>query len=231
MKRVSVIVPCHNEAESIGPVLERLRRAVPEAEVIVVDDGSTDGTAQVVQQVPGVQLLARDRNGGKGIALRQGMAAATGDVLVFMDGDGQDAPEDLPLLVDRVSEGSQFVNGSKFIGAMEEGAISLPNYWGNRFMSGLINLLFGSAITDSQSGYRAISRQVALEMTLSSSHYEIETEMLCRALKTGVGVIEVPVTRKARSGGTTGFRRVRNGLRVLAMIFKERATPAPSRRS
>ena len=223
-KTLSVIVPCHNEAESIGPVLERLRRAVPDAEVIVVDDGSTDGTAREAARVSGIQLLARSENGGKGIALREGMAAATGDVLVFMDGDGQDAPEDLHLLVDQVGAGGQFVNGSKFIGAMEEGAISLPNYWGNRFMSGLINILFGSAITDSQSGFRAISRRAALSMKLSSSQYEIETEMLCRALKTGLQVIEVPVTRQARSGGTTGFRRVRNGLRVLAMILKERIT-------
>ena len=225
MKTISVIVPCHNEVESIGPVLEGLRRAVPDAEVIVVDDGSMDGTAQEAARISGVQLLARDKNGGKGIALREGMAAATGDVLVFMDGDGQDAPEDLHLLVEQVKAGSQFVNGSKFIGAMEAGAISLPNYWGNRFMSGLNNLLFGSAITDSQSGFRAISRQVALGMDLSSSQYEIETEMLCRALKTGVHVAEVPVTRQARSGGTTGFRRVRNGLRVLAMILKERTAP------
>ncbi len=225
MKTISVIVPCHNEVESIGPVLERLRRVVPDAEVIVVDDGSTDDTAQEAARIFGVQLLARAKNGGKGIALREGMAAATGDVLVFMDGDGQDAPEDLHLLVEQMRAGNRFVNGSKFIGAMEAGAISLPNYWGNRFMSGLINLLFGSAITDSQSGFRAISRQVALEMDLSSSQYEIETEMLCRALKTGVHVAEVPVTRQARSGGTTGFRRVRNGLRVLAMILKERTAP------
>ena len=225
METLSVIVPCHNEAASIGPVLRRLRAAVPEAEVIVVDDGSTDGTALEACRVPGVKLISRQRNGGKGVALRQGIAAATGDVLVLMDGDGQDAPEDLLLLLDQVRAGHAFVNGSKFIGAMEEGAISTPNYWGNRFMSGLISLLFGATITDSQSGFRAMTRQVAQGMKLSSAQYEIETEMLCRALKSGVGVAEIPVTRKARSGGKTGFKRVRNGLRILAMILKERVTP------
>jgi len=224
-EKISVIVPCHNEAASIGPILQRLCAVVPDAEVIVVDDGSTDGTADEARRIPGVQVVVRPSNGGKGVALREGMAAASGEILVFMDGDGQDVPEDLPLLVDQVRAGRHFVNGSKFIGAMEAGAISRPNYWGNRFMSGLINLLFGAGITDSQSGFRALSWQLALGMDLSSSQYEIETEMLCRALKSGVGVAEVPVTRKARIGGHTNFRRVHNGLRILRMILRERITP------
>ena len=89
-------------------------------------------------------------------------------------------------------------------------------------MSRLINLLFGSAVTDSQSGFRVISRDLIAQWRLDSTQYEIETEMLCKALKAGVEVKEVPVTRKARTAGRTGFRRVKNGLRILRTILKER---------
>jgi len=219
---LSVIIPCHNEAQSIQAVLERIRRVVPRAEVIVVDDGSTDHTAGVASRVPGVQVLRLGRNQGKGVALRRGIEAAMGDRLLFIDGDGQDSPEDILPMLSRAEAGSPFVNGSKFSGEMEPGSISRPNYMGNRFMSGLINRLFGAAVTDSQSGFRLISRRVIRGMRLTASQYEIETEMLCQALKAGVQVDEVPVTRKARTGGSTGFRRVRNGSRVLLMILKQR---------
>ena len=224
----SIVVPCHNEAHSIRGILEGVRAAVPDADLLVVDDGSTDGTAGIASAVEGVTVFLRGSNGGKGLALRDAIEQARGEVLVFIDGDGQDSPEDITLLLREVESsgggGSAFVNGSKFIGGIERGAISLPNYWGNRFMSGLINLLFGARISDSQSGFRAVSRGLARSMPLSSAQYEIETEMLCKALKAGVDVREVPVTRKARAGGTTGFRRVRNGLRILGMILKERVT-------
>ena len=224
--RHSIIVPCHNEAHSIQGILRGARQAFPEAEVLVVDDGSTDGTAGLAEAVEGVRVVARPENGGKGIALRMGIKEARGEVLVFLDGDGQDSPEDIALLLDELmsSPHVSMVNGSKFIGGCEEGAISTPNYWGNRFMSGLINLLFKSSITDSQSGFRAIKGELARSMPLTSTQYEIETEMLCKAIKAGVDVREIPVVRKARTGGTTGFRRMHNGLRILKMIIKERFT-------
>lgn len=224
MRTISIIVPCHNEAGAIREVLIGIRRAAPEAEILVVDDGSTDSTAERVAAVPDVRLIRLAPNRGKGIALQEGLAATTGEIVVFIDGDGQDDPADLPRLLAAVEAGGRFVNGSKFIGAIEPGGISRPNFWGNRFMSGLIHLLFGGAVTDSQSGFRAIERGVLANWRLRSVQYEIETEMLCRALKNGVRVIETPVTRKARVAGATGFRRIRNGLRIVATILRERLT-------
>ena len=221
-ERLSVIVPCHNEAQSIQAVLEGIRRVIPRAEVIVVDDGSTDNTAHIAASVPGVQVLRLGENQGKGVALRRGIDATRGDTVLFIDGDGQDSPEDILPMLARAKAGSHFVNGSKFRGEMEPGSISGPNYLGNRFMSGLINRLFGATVTDSQSGFRLVSRQTLQGMRLTATQYEIETEMLCQALKAGVQVDEVPVTRKARIGGSTGFRRIRNGSRVLLMILKQR---------
>ncbi len=224
--RCSVVVPCHNEAHSVQRILRGVRQAMPDAEVMVIDDGSTDGTADLAELVDGVRVVRLPQNGGKGVALRRGIAEARGEVLVFLDGDGQDAPEDIQRMLRELASGPRvaMVNGSKFIGGCEDGAISLPNYWGNRFMSALINLLFGATISDSQSGFRAFRADLARGMPLSSTQYEIETEMLCKALKSGVEVREIPVVRKARAGGTTGFRRVHNGLRILRMIIRERVT-------
>jgi hypothetical protein len=89
----------------------------------------------------------------------------------------------------------------------------------------MINLLFGCRVTDSQSGLRAVSRSLVAPWTIRAAQYEIETEMLCKALKRGVRIVEVPVTRRARLSGATGFRRVRNGLRILFTILRERLTP------
>ncbi len=222
MVETSIIVPCHNEAGAIREVLAGIRRAVPAAEILVVDDGSDDGTADRAAEIDGVRVIRLSPNRGKGLALQAGMGAAAGRTFVFIDGDGQDDPADLPRLLREVEAGSRFVNGSKFIGTIERGAISRPNFWGNRFMSGLIRLLFGGAVTDSQSGFRAIRRDLALSFRLRSVQYEIETEMLCQALKQGVRVTEIPVTRKARAAGATGFRRIRNGLRILWTILRER---------
>jgi glycosyltransferase involved in cell wall biosynthesis len=222
--RYSIIIPCYNEAGSIGPVLGEIVKQVPDAEHIVIDDGSTDETARIVEKIKQVRLVKLGVNSGKGVALRKGIEEAAGEVIVFIDADGQDDPADLPLLLDQVEQGHPFVNGSKFIGTIEEGGISRPNFYGNLFMSGLINLLFGSWITDSQSGFRAIEKKYADRWNLISTEYEIETEMLCKALKSGLRVQEVAVTRKARTAGSTGFKRVRNGLRVLGMILKERFT-------
>jgi len=215
----SVIIPCHNEAASIRLVLQGVKANLPQAQVIVVDDGSKDRTSDEVSKVAGVELFRSQTNLGKGRALLKGVEAAKGDYLIFIDGDGQDDPNDLPAMIRKIEEGALFVNGSKFIGKCEQGAITSINAMGNRFMSGLINLLFGAHVSDSQSGFRIISKKLVEGWSLDSVEYEIETEMLIRALKQKIAVMEIPVTRKARTGGATGFRRIRNGLRILRMIL------------
>lgn len=221
---LSVIIPCHNEAVSIEPLLHAVLAQLEgrDIELIVVDDGSTDGTSEEASSVPSVKIVRLEKNQGKGVALQKGIEAAGGDILFLMDGDGQDDPADIIPMLDEIEKGAAFVNGSKFIGSMEPGAISRINYYGNRFMSFLINILFNARITDSQSGFRAIKRSVLDGWRLDSIEYEIETEMLCKALKAKVEVREVAVTRKPRTGGATGFQRYHNGWRVMMMIFKER---------
>jgi glycosyltransferase involved in cell wall biosynthesis len=221
---LSVVIPAYNEGGSIGGVVRGLRRHVDpsDAEIIVVDDGSSDDTADAARGAGADIVLRLPGNRGKGEALKAGIGVARGRHLLFMDGDGQDRPEDVPLLVDAARRGARFVNGSRFIGVLEPGAISRINLWGNLFMSGVINLLFGTRISDSQAGFRVLESDLAKAMTLSARQYEIETEMLLKAVKGRVDIREVPVTRRARGAGRSHFRRFYNGFRILFWILRER---------
>lgn len=218
---VTAVLAARNEAGTIAGVVRRTLAALPEGgEVVVVDDGSADDTARLAAEA-GARVVRREAAGphGKGLALRDGIAAARGGVVVFLDADGQDPPEDVALLLAALEPGVDLVNGSKFIGTCRPGAISRINRAGNRFMSALVNVLFGLAITDSQSGFRAIRLARLRALPLAAREYEIETEVLLRGALAGWRMVEVPVTRDRRGAGRSGFRRVRNGLRILALIL------------
>jgi glycosyltransferase involved in cell wall biosynthesis len=221
-----VIIAAYNEGPNLGPVIDGVRKFIREGdEILVVDDGSTDNTSEVARS-HGARVVRQEPNQGKGMAIRRGIREATGDAILFIDGDGQDPPDDLARLIVEMEKGADMVNGSKFIGTLKDGAISLPNYYGNRFMSGMINLLFGVRITDSQSGFRAFNLEKVRKINLDASEYEIETEMLIKAIRQGFKIVEVGVTRDKRASGETSFKRVRNGLRILGTIIKLRLTAA-----
>jgi glycosyltransferase involved in cell wall biosynthesis len=221
--KYSIVIPCHNEAGNIGRLLEAIEPLKESCEVIVVDDGSDDSTFQVAAGFDWVRCTRLPVNQGKGHALQKGIANAQGEYLIFLDGDGQDPPGDIPRLISAAEDGADFVNGSKFLGNLEPGAMSPLNYLGNRFMSWLVNRLFGVRITDSQSGFRCIRADFLRSLNdLSSAEYEVETEILLRAVKAGLAIREVGVRRLARGSGVSGFRRVRNGLRILFTILRER---------
>ena len=218
---LEVIIAAHDEAAAIGAVVSGLLRALPGADVIVVDDGSVDPTSARAREA-GARVVHLWPNRGKGVALREGIAASTRRWLLFIDGDGQDDPEDARKLLAARGPGVAMVNGSRFIGTLHRGAISGPNLLGNLLMTGVLDLCFGATITDSQAGFRVIDGELARAMPLRSRQYEIESEMLAKLLKAGHQVREIPVDRYERAGGTTDFRRIRNGLRILGTILSER---------
>lgn len=218
---LDVIIAAHNEAACIRDVVAGVRSVVPTANVIVVDDGSIDPTSAEAISA-GARVVHLWPNRGKGVALRAGIAASSAQWLLFIDGDGQDDPNDIPRLLEKAGPGVGLVNGSRFLGELHNGAISGPNLLGNLAMTGVLDLCFATRVTDSQAGFRLFNGDLARRMQLRSREYEIETEMLAKALKSGLKVIEVPMHRYARGGGTTDFRRVRNGLRILGTIFAER---------
>jgi len=223
--KVCVVIAAYNEGPNIGRVVRGVKGVLGTGdEVLVVDDGSTDNTTEAARAA-GARVVQQWPNQGKGRAIIKGIREARGDIVVFIDGDGQDPPEEIPLLLAPMrDQDADMVNGSKFIGQLKEGAISRPNYYGNLFMSGFINILFGVKITDSQSGFRAWRLEKMRGLKLDAKEYEIETEMLIKAVKAGLKVVEAPVTRDKRAYGSTSFKRVRNGTRILWTILRLRLT-------
>ncbi len=222
LPRVSVVLAAYNEAASIASVVRGSFEHTPNVcEVMVIDDGSTDGTAQLAEAA-GARVLRLAVNGGKGVAIRHGIAHATGDVLLFLDADGQDDPADIPLLLAALTPGVDMVVGSRFLGRFEAGAITPVNRAGNRFLTGVVNALFGAALTDTQAGFRCVRREAAARCTLTARRYDIEVDLLLGVLRNGGRVAEVPVRRDARHGGASQLHSVRDGTRILVKILRRR---------
>ena len=220
---LDVIIPCHDEAATIGDVVRRCRQAlaaVPHG-VLVVDDGSSDGTAEAAE-AGGARVLRLSPNRGKGAALMAGVRQTRAPLVLFLDRDGQDDPADLPRLLAAMRPGVDLVIGSRFLGTLHCGAIHPLNRRANLAFSRLISVLFGRRITDSQAGVRLVRRAALEGIPVRAREYDVETEVLLKGLKAGWGVVEVPVSRHPRRASATGFRRVRHGSLILWTILRER---------
>lgn len=210
--RISVVIPAYNEEKRIGGVLSQIPDFVDE--VIVVDDGSTDRTSEVAESF-GVGVIRLEQNQGKGRAMREGIKEATGDVVVFMDADGQHRPEEIEKLVTPIISGeADFVIGSRSIKA--RGERPLIRKVSNFLSTSLIRLKLGIEVHDTQSGFRAVRRDFLPD--IESKRYEVETEMLIKAVKKGARVKEVPVERIY--GIETGHFRFEDVLRFLHALLK-----------
>lgn len=220
--RVSVILAAHNEAPTIADVVTRCRAASPDVvEVLVVDDGSSDGTGALAEAA-GARVLTLSPNRGKGVALRHGIDHATGDALVFLDADGQDDPAEMPALLAPLRHGADLVIGSRFLGTFERGAITALNEAGTHLLNAVFNVLFDAHITDCLAGYRAARAASLRRFTIAARRYDIEVDILIGVLQTGGHVIEVPVRRMPRLHGSSDLRSFRDGTRILLCMLRKR---------
>ena len=219
---LSVVIAAHNEQGAIAAVVRRCREVLgPAVQIIVVDDGSTDGTAQLARDA-GAQVLQLVPNQGKGRALAAGFAQTTGRWVATLDGDGQDPPDDLLRLWAARGDRVGLVIGARWNGKLAAGAVKPINLLGNLALTALFDLLFGCLVSDTQAGVRLLRGELARGIAWQSAQYEIETEVLARVLRRGWRVVEVPVTRRPRQGGSTDFRRVANGLRIVRTMLAVR---------
>jgi glycosyltransferase involved in cell wall biosynthesis len=218
---LSIIIPVYNEELTIGNIIDRVKAAAQrtalKTEVIVVDDHSYDKSLQQAAK-HGVKLYSLKRHSGKGYALRAGFAKAKGDVIVTMDSDGSHRPEELLEVLAPVLHGqADLVIGSRYMNHKQVAARRL-NAFGVRLFNQFIQLLTGVAITDSQSGYRAMKRQVLQSQKLKSGEYEIESEMLVKTAKKKFRIAEVPISFEQRTYGRSGVDPLFDGFKIMLSI-------------
>jgi dolichol-phosphate mannosyltransferase len=195
---LSVIVPVHNERETIAEALRRVKAAPGEKEIIVVDDASTDGTLALLKADPDIRLLRHLKNQGKGSAIRTALAAATGDVILIQDADLEYDPQEYPRLVEPIRRGeARVVYGSRFLNGRP--AMRWPNYLCNRLLALAANLLYGARITDEATCYKVFDATLLRDLPLECRRFEFCPEVTAKVRRRGVRIHEVPITYTART--------------------------------
>jgi len=222
---VSVIVPAYNEEQNIRKILRMLmdvEQILPSLEVIVIDDGSTDGTLDEIAKFShGVKLLKHENNRGKGAALATGFDEATGDVVVVQDADLEYSPYDIPRLVKPILSGEvDVVFGSRFMGTRD--GMKFMNYVGNKLLSLTTKLLYGEPITDLMTGHKVFARRVIRSMDLTEDGFNIEPEIAAEVFHGGWRFKEVPITYTRRRNGISKFRFYKDGLKCLRRLVRAR---------
>jgi glycosyltransferase involved in cell wall biosynthesis len=219
---LSIIIPVYNEELTIGNVIDRTRAAIQDTrlknEIIVVDDKSFDKSLEAAKK-RSAKIYTLKEHLGKGYALRAGFAKAKGDIIITIDSDGSHKPEELPEVLGPVlQDKADLVIGSRYLNHKKVATRKL-NAFGVQIFNNFIRLLTGVAITDSQSGYRAMKRQVLKSQNLKSGEYEIESEMLVKTAKKKFRIAEVPISFEQRTYGRSGVDPVVDGIKILLSII------------
>jgi len=220
---VSVIIPVFNEECTIGDIITRTRNTLKKMdqpyEVLVIDDGSVDKSLETSKD-KGAEVF-RETHQGKGRAIRYGFRRAKGNIIVTLDSDGSHQPEEIPLFLESIIQGKADLSiGSRFFNnEVNHAKIPRTNRIGNKMFNSLIRFLTGSRITDSQSGFKAIRASILERMELNSKGYELESELLIKALKLGARVTEIPIIFEQRTVGKSRLDPYKDGARILYSII------------
>jgi glycosyltransferase involved in cell wall biosynthesis len=221
---LSVVMPVFNERATIDEIISRVLRVPLRIELIVVDDGSTDGTREVLQALQrerGFRLVLQPNNQGKGAALRRGFQDVTGDLVVIQDADLEYSPEEYPGLIELICQGrADVVYGSRFLGRHR--VFLFTHYLGNRLLTFLTNVLYNTMLSDMETCYKVMRAEVLRSMTLRSDGFGIEPELTAKIFKRGYRVYEVPITYDGRGydeGKKIGWR---DGVVALWVLLRYR---------
>ena len=218
---VSVVIPVFNEEQTVGDIITRTKRTWEQMgvpyEILVVDDGSVDKSADISQAKEA--HVIKENHQGKGYALRSGFRQAKGELIVTLDADGSYKPEEISLVALCIKEDrADFVIGTRFFNSVNKTKIPKVNRTGNRLFNDLIRFLTGVKVSDSQSGFRAIKSSLIKGMKLRSRGYEVESEILIKALRMGARIAETPISFDQRTVGVSKLDPIRDGLRILYAI-------------
>ena len=223
--KVSVVIPCFNERETIEQIVRAVRASpIQDLEIIIVDDGSTDGTADVLREKVTAlsnQIIYRPRNEGKGAALRAGFAAATGEVIVIQDADLEYSPDDYSILLEPILAGNaDAVFGSRFIGARPHRVLYFWHMAGNKFLTLFSNMLTNLNLTDVETGYKAFRTAIANKLDLRENGFGVEVEITAKLAKTHCSIYEVGISYRGRTYAEGKKVNWRDGLRAIYAIVR-----------
>jgi len=220
--KVSVIIPVYNERDTIAETIARVRAAPVEKEIIVVDDASTDGTAEIVEPLvgPDLKLVRQPRNQGKGAAIRRGLQEAAGEIVLIQDADLEYDPADYPKLVAPIETGeADVVYGTR---APRFAGMRLPHRTFNCLAARLANLLYRANITDEATCYKVFRTAIIRDIPLKCERFEFCPEVTAKVRKRGIRIHEVPVSYQARSVGAGKKIRWWDGVEALWTLIKYR---------
>ncbi len=198
---ITVIIPVYNERGTIREIIRRVQHMQTASEILIVDDGSTDGTRDVLAEMEGeagVRVILKEKNEGKGSAVRTGIQAATGDILLIQDADLEYDPREYPNLLRPIEEGiADVVYGSRFLGGARRPILFL-NMVANKILTLVTNILYNNILTDMETGYKVFRKEVVAGMQLRANRFDFEPEFTAKILKRKVRVYEVPISFNPR---------------------------------
>jgi glycosyltransferase involved in cell wall biosynthesis len=231
-KKLSIVVPVYNESRTISEVIDRIKASVAKqnltAEILVVNDGSKDNSAEIIKTIPGIVFVNKEKNGGKGSAVKAGFEAATGDIFLIQDADLEYNPDDYSAVIEPIVKGETEVTmGSRFLKEKpiffgKRKSPYLSHYIGNRMIIWLTNFLYWNNATDYEGCYKAFTSRVIRSIPISSNGFEYDNELICKILRKKYKILEVPIEYNPRSYESGKKITWRHGVRMLWAIVKYR---------
>jgi glycosyltransferase involved in cell wall biosynthesis len=223
--KLSVIIPVYNEADHIREILRRVQAAKRAKEIIVVDDGSSDGTRDILKKLDGrnrLRVIMHEKNQGKGAAVVTGLNAAKGDILLIQDADLEYHPRDYPALLQPIEEGvADVVYGSRFLGGPHRVAM----FWhlvANQLLTLMTNVLFNTILTDMETGYKVFRRKVIEDMIIRAKRFDFEPEFTAKVLKRNYRIFEVPISFNPRDYSQGKKIKLRDAFEAVWTLLKYR---------